>query len=128
MNPIAGRPSSPSQPVFRPEMSSDDFGRSLRSDFAVEEVPLLVVDHLNQRLVMTHAVAAHRLDRALRTGLSCRIFESLPDRLSTAGDVDGDGLADILIGAVLATPRIDPQTGEGTTHGGETYLLYGMPR
>ena len=46
--------------------------------------------------------------------------------LSTAGDVDGDGNADILIGSVLATPRIDPQTGDGTTRGGEAYLLYGF--
>ena len=48
--------------------------------------------------------------------------------LSAAGDIDGDGLNDLLIGSVLATPRIDPQSGEGTTHGGEAYLIYGFER
>lgn len=48
--------------------------------------------------------------------------------LRAAGDVDGDGLADILIGSVTATPRIDPTTGQGTTHGGEAYLVYGFER
>ena len=48
--------------------------------------------------------------------------------LDAAGDVDGDGLGDVLVGSILATPRIDPQTGEGTTHGGEAYLFYGFDR
>ncbi len=45
--------------------------------------------------------------------------------LGTAGDVDGDGRADILIGAVLADPRRDPNTGVGVKNGGEAYLIYG---
>lgn len=45
--------------------------------------------------------------------------------LSTAGDVDGDGFADILIGSILADPRIDPTTGVGVVNGGEAYLVYG---
>ncbi|MCP4250671.1 MAG: hypothetical protein GY778_26820 [bacterium] len=48
--------------------------------------------------------------------------------LAAAGDVDGDGLDDFLIGSVMATPRIDPETGEGVTHGGEAYLVYGFRR
>lgn len=48
--------------------------------------------------------------------------------LRAAGDVDGDGLADILIGSVTATPRIDPTIGQGTTHGGEAYVVYGFER
>jgi hypothetical protein len=46
--------------------------------------------------------------------------------LGRAGDVDGDGKDDILLGSILADPRIDPQTGEGVTNGGEAYLLYGF--
>jgi hypothetical protein len=38
--------------------------------------------------------------------------------LSSAGDVDGDGRGDILIGSMLADP-------EGKTNAGECYLLYG---
>jgi hypothetical protein len=45
--------------------------------------------------------------------------------LSSAGDVDGDGRDDILIGSVLANPRIDPNTGVGIENGGEAYLIYG---
>ena len=41
-------------------------------------------------------------------------------------DVDGDGKADILIGSILADPRVDPQTGVGTVNGGEAYLIYGF--
>ncbi|MBI4717018.1 MAG: FG-GAP repeat protein [Planctomycetes bacterium] len=44
--------------------------------------------------------------------------------LSSAGDVDGDGRADILIGSVLADPRRDPNTGVGVQNGGEAYLVY----
>ena len=46
--------------------------------------------------------------------------------LRSAGDVDGDGFADILIGSVTATPRIDPESGEGATRAGEAYLIYGF--
>lgn len=45
--------------------------------------------------------------------------------LGTAGDVDGDGRADILIGSILADPRRDPNTGTGVQNGGEAYLVYG---
>ncbi len=45
--------------------------------------------------------------------------------LSTAGDVDGDGIADIIIGSVLADPRRDSITGVGVQNGGEAYLIYG---
>ncbi|RME37048.1 MAG: hypothetical protein D6788_10330, partial [Planctomycetota bacterium] len=44
---------------------------------------------------------------------------------SAAGDVDGDGLDDILIGSILADPRRDPNTGVGVQNGGEAYLIYG---
>ncbi len=46
--------------------------------------------------------------------------------LAGAGDIDGDGYADILIGSILADPRIDPDTGEGTVNAGEAYLIYGF--
>lgn len=45
--------------------------------------------------------------------------------LASAGDVDGDSRGDILIGSILADPRIDPTTGEGRQNGGEAYLIYG---
>lgn len=46
--------------------------------------------------------------------------------LGRAGDVDGDGRDDLLLGAQLADPRVDPVTGEGTRNGGEAYLIYGF--
>lgn len=46
--------------------------------------------------------------------------------LGRAGDVDGDGLDDFLLGAQLADPRVDNVTGEGQTNGGEAYLIYGF--
>lgn len=45
--------------------------------------------------------------------------------LASAGDVDGDGNAEILIGAILADPRRDRTTGVGLQNGGEAYLIYG---
>lgn len=45
--------------------------------------------------------------------------------LGTAGDVDGDGRADIVIGSILADPRRDPTTQVGIQNGGEAYLIYG---
>jgi len=45
--------------------------------------------------------------------------------LASAGDVDGDGRSDLLIGAILADPRRDSNTGVGVQNGGETYLIYG---
>jgi hypothetical protein len=56
---------------------------------------------------------ANKLGRGRSTGLA------------SAGDVDGDGRSDILIGAVLADPRRDPNTGVGVENGGEVYLVYG---
>lgn len=43
-----------------------------------------------------------------------------------AGDVDDDGYGDILVGSILADPRIDPNTGDGTENAGEAYLIYGF--
>lgn len=45
--------------------------------------------------------------------------------LKAAGDVDGDGKADILIGSVLAD-FVDPLTGAEKKNSGEAYLLYGF--
>ncbi|MCH7885403.1 MAG: FG-GAP repeat protein [Planctomycetes bacterium] len=45
--------------------------------------------------------------------------------LASAGDVDGDGRADILIGSILADPRRDPNTDRGVQNAGEAYLIYG---
>lgn len=48
--------------------------------------------------------------------------------MSPAGDVDGDGYADFLLGAQLADPRVNPQSGEGIRNAGEAYLIYGGNR
>lgn len=61
-------------------------------------------------------------------GISAKQDRGRSFGLRSAGDVDGDGLADFLVGSVTATPRIDPQTGEGATHAGEAYLIYGFER
>lgn len=44
--------------------------------------------------------------------------------LASAGDVDGDGRSDILIGSILADPR-RALDGSGVVNGGEVYLIYG---
>jgi len=45
--------------------------------------------------------------------------------LAASGDIDGDGIGDFLLGAQLADPRVNPQTGEGIRNGGEVYLIFG---
>jgi hypothetical protein len=44
--------------------------------------------------------------------------------VAAAGDVNGDGLQDLLVGAPLAGPRPDEAT---TVGGGEAYLVFGRP-
>ncbi len=61
---------------------------------------------------------------AFQGGLSEKSGRGRSFGLSTAGDVDGDGRDDILIGSVLADPRIDPNSGVGIKNGGEAYLIY----
>jgi hypothetical protein len=39
--------------------------------------------------------------------------------VASAGDVDGDGRADLMLSSVLASP-------EGKTNAGEVYLIYGI--
>ena len=61
----------------------------------------------------------------LAGGIIAKDGRGRSDGLASAGDVDGDGRADILIGSVLADPRRDPSTGVGVQNGGEAYLIYG---
>ena len=58
-------------------------------------------------------------------GIEIKAGRGRSNGLASAGDVDGDGRADILIGAVLADPRVDPNSGLGVQNGGESYLIYG---
>lgn len=58
-------------------------------------------------------------------GISGKSSRGRSRGLAAAGDVDGDGRSDILIGAILADPRRDPNTGVGVRNGGEVYLVYG---
>jgi hypothetical protein len=58
-------------------------------------------------------------------GIAAKVGRGRSHGLASAGDVDGDGRDDILIGAVLADPRIDPFTEIGTQNAGEVYLIYG---
>jgi hypothetical protein len=60
-------------------------------------------------------------------GIAAKDFPSggRGEGLGSAGDVDGDGRDDILLGALVADPRRDPNTGIGVTNGGEAYLIYG---
>ncbi|RJP32081.1 MAG: hypothetical protein C4547_14540 [Phycisphaerales bacterium] len=44
--------------------------------------------------------------------------------VASAGDVDGDRKADLLIGAILADPRRDRFNAVGIRNAGETYLIY----
>ena len=46
--------------------------------------------------------------------------------LAGAGDVNRDRLDDMLIGSVLADPRLNPRTGAGIQNAGEAYLIYGF--
>ena len=39
--------------------------------------------------------------------------------MAPAGDVDGDGRADLMVSSILADP-------EGKTNAGEVYLIYGF--
>lgn len=58
-------------------------------------------------------------------GISAKSGRGRSFGLGTAGDVDGDGRSDVLIGSILADPRRDPNTGTGVQNGGEAYLVYG---
>jgi hypothetical protein len=58
-------------------------------------------------------------------GISTKTGHGRTRGLGPAGDVDGDGRDDILIGALVADPRRDPNTGTGVQNGGEAYLIYG---
>lgn len=62
---------------------------------------------------------------AAQGGLAGKIGRGRSRGLASAGDVDGDRRADILIGSVLADTRRDPNTGQGIQNGGEAYLIYG---
>ncbi|MEK6676449.1 MAG: hypothetical protein AABZ47_12450 [Planctomycetota bacterium] len=58
-------------------------------------------------------------------GIAGKVGRGRSAGLASAGDVDGDRRADILIGSILADPRVDPTTGLGVQNGGEAYLIYG---
>ncbi|MCH7995792.1 MAG: FG-GAP repeat protein, partial [Planctomycetes bacterium] len=58
-------------------------------------------------------------------GIEIKAGRGRSNGLASAGDVDGDGRADILVGSVLADPRVDPNSGLGVQNGGESYLIYG---
>ncbi len=61
----------------------------------------------------------------LQDGNGVKASRGRSSGLNTAGDIDGDGKADIAIGSVLADPRRDRITGEGVRNGGEVFLIYG---
>jgi hypothetical protein len=62
---------------------------------------------------------------AINGGIVAKLNRGRSFGLASAGDVDGDGRADILIGSILSDPGTDPQTGRGRTNAGEAYLIYG---
>lgn len=53
------------------------------------------------------------------TGISCKTLIDITFSVSSPGDVDGDGLDDLLIGSTGASPC-------GNSAAGETYLVYGQ--
>ena len=56
-------------------------------------------------------------------GLEVQDFSGLS--VSSAGDVNGDGFADIIIGAPSADPDIEPNGGPLRLRGGESYVVFG---
>lgn len=62
---------------------------------------------------------------SINGGIVAKLNRGRSFGLGSAGDVDGDGRADILIGSILSDPGTDPQTGRGRTNAGEAYLVYG---
>jgi len=58
-------------------------------------------------------------------GINAKANRGRSRGLAAAGDVDGDGRDDFLIGSILADPRRDPNSSVGVQNGGEAYLVYG---
>ena len=101
-----------------------------RLDEIPDEIPSIGIERIGTAALRGFMIAGQRAGDRIGGGdaaevASSGITQGRSRGLAPAGDVDGDGRADFLIGAILADPHPTPDTGVGVENAGTAYIVYG---